>query len=185
MAAIAHGLFDRKIATMRYQFPFMERGAKRVDSPAVAQATVRAATEAARRRTTLPLFAGGRSFGGRMTSQTQAAHPLEGVRGLIFFAYPLHAAGKPSTERAAHLSAIFLPMLFLQGSKDALSDVALVNDVVAGLGERASLEVLDEADHAFHVPARTGRRDAEVLARALDVAATWIAKHAVSIEQPS
>jgi predicted alpha/beta-hydrolase family hydrolase len=176
MAAIADGLFARGIATLRYQFPYMERGGKRVDSPPVAQGAVRAAVAVARRRTSLPLFAGGRSFGGRMTSQAQAAAPLEGVRGLVFFAFPLHPAGKPSIDRAAHLSAVSLPMLFLQGTKDTLADLVLLRGVVAGLDGRASLELLDDADHAFHVPARTGRKDAEVLAAALDVAAAWMAE---------
>src|SRR5581483_8155395 len=112
----------RRVASLRYQFPYMERGGKRVDSPPVAQGTVRAAVDVARRRTGLPLFAGGRSFGGRMTSQAQAAAPLEGVRGLVFFAFPLHPAGKPSIDRAAHLSAVSVPMLFVQGTKDTLAE---------------------------------------------------------------
>ncbi|MFI4934575.1 MAG: alpha/beta family hydrolase [Caulobacterales bacterium] len=176
MTAIASGLADRGVATLRYQFPYMERGGKRVDPPSVAHAAVRAAVAVAHDLAgALPLFAGGRSFGGRMTSQAQAQAPLEGVRGLIFFAFPLHPAGKPSVERAAHLSAIAVPMLFLQGTKDALADLALLKQTLAGLQGRASLELIDEADHAFHVPARTGRRDADALAAILDAAAAWMA----------
>jgi predicted alpha/beta-hydrolase family hydrolase len=125
----------------------------------------------------LPLFAGGRSFGGRMTSQAQALVPLGGVRGLVFFAFPLHPAGKPSAERAAHLSAVAIPMLFLQGTRDALADLPLLQRTVAGLEGRATLELIEEADHAFHVPAKTGRKDAEVLDRILDTAAAWMAAH--------
>jgi hypothetical protein len=176
MAGIAVGLAERGVASLRYQFPYMERGGRRVDPPAIAHATVRAAVGEARRRAgALPLFAGGRSFGGRMTSQAQALAPLEGVLGLIFFAFPLHPAGKPSQERAAHLSSIAIPMLFLQGDKDTLAEVDLLRDTVAGLADRASLTLVDEADHAFHVPAKSGRKDAEVLAQILDAAAAWMA----------
>jgi uncharacterized protein len=176
MAAIADGLAERDVATLRYQFPYMERGGKRVDPPAVAQATVRQAVAAARARApALPLFAGGRSFGGRMTSQAQARAPLDGVRGLVFFAFPLHPAGKPSVERAAHLADVTIPMLFLQGSNDALAELALLEEMVASLGDRATLDLIADADHSFHVPARTGRKDPEVLAAALDVAVAWMA----------
>lgn len=175
MASIAEGLEGLGIASLRYQFPYMERGGKRVDPPAVAHAAVRAAVAEARRRVPgQKLFAGGRSFGGRMTSQAQALSPLEGVRGLVFFAFPLHPAGKPSVERAQHLKDVAIPMLFLQGSNDALAELALLQDVVAGLGERAVLELIADADHSFKVPARTGRKDAEVLAGALDVARDWM-----------
>jgi hypothetical protein len=178
MAAIADGLAARGIATLRYQFPYMERGSARVDPPAVAQAAVRAAVAEARTRAEpLPLFAGGRSFGGRMTSQAQAAAALEGVRGLIFFAFPLHPAGKPSVDRAAHLADVRIPMLFLQGSNDALAQQDLLERTVSGLGGRATLKLVDAADHSFHVPAKTGRKDAEVLAEFLDTAAAWIAAH--------
>jgi hypothetical protein len=177
MAAIADGLSERGVATLSYQFPYMERGGKRVDPPPVAHATVRAAVAVANRRTDLPVFAGGRSFGGRMTSQAQAAAPMEGVRGLVFFAFPLHPAGKPSIDRAGHLSAIEIPMLFLQGAKDALADLPLLSGVIAGLGARASLELLDDADHAFHVPAKTGLKDGDVLAKALDAVSAWTAVH--------
>jgi predicted alpha/beta-hydrolase family hydrolase len=173
---VADGLADLGVATLRYQFPYMEKGSRRVDSPPVAQAAVRAAVAAARELAGgLPLFAGGRSFGGRMTSQAQAAAPLQGVRGLVFLGFPLHPAGKPSAERAAHLSRVALPMLFVQGSRDALAELVLLNGVVAGLGGRATLELLADADHAFHVPAKTGRKDADVLAEALAAAAAWMA----------
>ncbi len=178
MAAIADGLAERGVATLRYQFPYMERGSRRVDPPPIAHAAVRSAVAEARRRAgSTPLFAGGKSFGGRMTSQAQALAPLDGVRGLIFFAFPLHPAGKPSDARAAHLSAVTIPMLFLQGSKDQLAELELLQRTIAGLQGRARLELIDEADHAFHVPAKTGRKDAEVLAGILDAAADWVATH--------
>jgi len=178
IAAIADGLDDLGIATLRYQFPYMERGRNRVDSPAVAHATVRAAAAEARRRAgSLPLFAGGRSFGGRMTSQAQAAEPLEVVRGLVFFAFPLHPAGKPSTERAVHLQQITIPMLFLQGDKDAMADLALLRHTVNGISDRATFHLVEDADHAFHVPARTGRKDVEVLADALRAVVAWMDAH--------
>jgi len=175
MVAIADGLEGLGVATLRYQFPFMEAGGKRPDIPAVAQATVRAAVAEARTRANgAPLFAGGRSFGGRMTSQAQALEPLAGVRGLVFFAFPLHPAGKPAVTRAEHLSAIAIPMLFLQGSRDALADLDLLGRTVDGLGDRATLDLIGDADHSFHVPARTGRKDPEVLAAALARAAQWM-----------
>jgi predicted alpha/beta-hydrolase family hydrolase len=164
MAAIAEGLEERGVATLRFQFPYMERGSKRVDSPRVAHAAVRAAVSEARRRAgTLPLFAGGKSFGGRMTSQTQAEAPLEDVRGLVFFGFPLHPAGAPSVERAAHLKDVGIAMLFLQGSNDAL-------------GRRATLRLFADADHSFHVPKRSGRTNAAVMGEVLDVAAEWMFK---------
>ncbi|HEX4199737.1 MAG TPA: alpha/beta family hydrolase [Caulobacteraceae bacterium] len=177
MTAIADGLAARGVATLRYQFPYMERGGKRVDPPAIAHAAVRAAVaEAGRRAPDLPLFAGGRSFGGRMTSQAQALAPLAGVRGLIFFAFPLHPAGKPSVDRAAHLTAIAIPLLFLQGTNDALADLNRLRQTLATLGDRATLTLIEDADHSFHVPARTGRKDAEVLATVLDEVVEWMAK---------
>ena len=178
MAATADGLAERGVATLRYQFPYMEKGGKRVDPPPVAHAAVRAAaTEGLRRAGGAPLFAGGRSFGGRMTSQAQALAPLEGVRGLVFFAFPLHPSGKPSDERAEHLAAVTIPMLFLQGTKDTLAGLDLLQPVVARLGPKATLSLFEDADHSFHVPARTGRKDAEVLAQLLDTAAAWMAAH--------
>jgi predicted alpha/beta-hydrolase family hydrolase len=175
MTAIADGLTALGAATLRYQFPIMEKGSRRPDSPAVAHATVRAAVSAARGLMDgLPLFAGGRSFGGRMTSQAQALEPLPGVRGLVFFAFPLHPAGKPSVSRADHLANIAIPMLFLQGSNDALAQLDLLKQTVAGLQGRATLDLIADADHAFHVSARTGRNDPEVMAAALATAAKWM-----------
>jgi len=174
MASVASGFAERGIATLRYQFPYMEAGGKRPDPPPVAHAAVRAAVEAARRRfPKLPLFAGGKSFGGRMTSQAQAKAPLENVHGLIFFGFPLHAAGKPSQERAAHLSDVTIPMLFLQGTRDALAELDQLTPVCQALS-RATLKLFDDADHSFHVPARTGRKDTEVMAQMLDTTAEWI-----------
>jgi predicted alpha/beta-hydrolase family hydrolase len=175
MAAVASELSERGIATLRYQFPYMEQRAKRPDPPKLAQATVRAAAaEAARVLPELPLIAGGKSFGGRMTSQAQAASPLPGVRGLAFLGFPLHAAGRPSDERAAHLFELQVPMLFLQGTRDALADLTLLQPLTKKLGVRASLELFQEADHSFHVPARTGRKDAEVRDEMMDKLAVWI-----------
>lgn len=176
MQAVADGLAARGIATLRYQFPYMERGSKRTDLPALAHATVRAAVaEAARLLPDVPLFAGGKSFGGRMTSQAQAEAPLPNVRGLVFLGFPLHPAGKPSTDRAAHLEQVTVPMLFLQGSRDELASLELLRPVVASLGDRATLAVFAHADHSFHVPARSGRKDADVMAELLDATARWLA----------
>lgn len=175
MADLAAALGERGVATLRYQFPFMEHGSKRPDGPAVAQAAVRAAVaEAAARLPGLPLYAGGKSFGGRMTSQAQAAQPLGGVRGLVFVGFPLHPAGKPGTQRAAHLTGVKVPMLFLQGTRDALADLALVRTTVLQLGERATLHVVEGADHAFHVPVRSGRSDGQVLQELADAMAAWM-----------
>jgi predicted alpha/beta-hydrolase family hydrolase len=175
MEAVAQGLVARGIAVLRYNFPYMERGSKRVDPPPVAHKAVRAAVAAARARVPkLPLFAGGRSFGGRMTSQAQASAPLEGVRGLVFFAFPLHPAGAPSDARAAHLDEVHIPMLFLQGTRDALAELTLLTPMVKSLGPRATLVLAQDADHSFHVPAKTGRKDGEVLAELLDAAASWM-----------
>ena len=177
MAAIANELAQRGIATLRYQFPYMERGSKRPDSPKLAQATVRAAVaEAARLLPQLALFAGGKSFGGRMTSQAQAAAPLPGVRGLAFLGFPLHAPGRPSDERAEHLFEVEVPMLFLQGTRDEFSDLTLLEPVVEKLGPRATLQTFQDANHSFHVPARSGRKDAQVRAQMLDVLAAWIGR---------
>jgi len=175
MSSVASGLALRNVATLRYEFPYMQAGSKRPDPPRVAHAAVSGAVdEAARRVPAAALFAGGKSFGGRMTSQAQAAKPLPGVRGLVFIGFPLHAAGKPSEERAAHLFDVQVPMLFLQGTRDALADLTLLEPIVKRLGARATLEVFDDADHSFHVPARTGRKDAEVMADLLDRMARWI-----------
>lgn len=177
MATTAEGLAERGVATLRYQFPYMEKGGKRVDPPPLAHAAVRAAAaEGLRRAGEVPLFAGGRSFGGRMTSQAQALAPLQGVRALVFFAFPLHPAGKPSDQRAEHLAAVAIPMLFLQGTKDTLAELGLLQPLVARL-PGATLALFDDADHAFHVPAKTGRKDAEVQAQLLDTAAAWMGAH--------
>ena len=174
MAAAAAGLAQRDIATLRYQFPYMEQGSKRPDTPKLAHAAVRAAVaEASRLLPSLPLIAGGKSFGGRMTSQAQAIAPLPGVRGLAFLGFPLHPAGKPSQERAKHLFDVQIPMLFLQGTRDALAKLDQLEPVCTALGARASLKLFDDADHSFHVPARSGRKDAEVFAEMLDSFAAW------------
>jgi len=175
MAAFASGLAERAVATLRFQFPSMEKGARRPDPPAIAHAAVRAAVAAAADAAPgLPLFAGGKSFGGRMTSQAQAARPLTGVRGLVFFGFPLHPAKKPADERALHLQQVAVPMLFLQGTRDELADLTLLRPVVGRLGERAAMTEFEQADHSFHVPASSGRRDADVRAEMLDVTAAWI-----------
>lgn len=175
MEAIAMGLAERGIATLRYQFPYMEKGSKRPDPPALAQATVRAAVaEAAVVCAELPLLAGGKSFGGRMTSQAQAKAPLEGVRGLAFFGFPLHPAGKPSAERADHLAQVKMPMLFLQGTRDALAELRLLEPLVKGLGREATLHLVEGADHSFHVLKSSGRNDRDVLVEILDAFAAWV-----------
>ena len=175
MAALAEGLAEREVATLRYHFPYMEKGSRRPDPPPIAQAAVRAAcAKAAELAGKLPLYAGGRSFGGRMTSQAQAALPLPGVRGLVFFAFPLHPAGKPAVDRADHLAKVAIPMLFLQGSRDALAELKLLEPVVGALGRRAMLILAPDADHSFHVPAKSGRNDKDVLAALLDEASVWM-----------
>ncbi len=175
MTAFAAGLGERGLACLRYQFPFMEHGSRRPDTPAVAQATVRAAVDAAAAAVPgLRLVAGGKSFGGRMTSQAEAAAPLPGVAGLLFVGFPLHPAGRSAVSRADHLQQVALPMLFLQGTRDGLADLALISGVAGALGPRAALATFDDADHAFHVRARSGRTDAGTLAAMLDAAAEWI-----------
>ncbi|MDB5807223.1 MAG: hypothetical protein JWN73_4545 [Betaproteobacteria bacterium] len=181
MAAVAAGLRERGIATLRYQFAYMERGSKRPDAPALAHAAVRAAVAAAAAKLPglplgLPIFAGGKSFGARMTSQAQAAAPLPGVRGLVFVGFPLHPAGKPGVTRAEHLGEVAVPMLFLQGSRDKLAELDLLRPVVKALGRRAALRVFEHADHSFHVPARSGSNDAQVMEEMLEAAAGWMAK---------
>jgi predicted alpha/beta-hydrolase family hydrolase len=175
MAAVARELAQRGIATLRYQFPYMEQGAKRPDAPKLAQATVRAAVaQAARVMPTVPLVAGGKSFGGRMTSRAQAASALPDVCGLAFLGFPLHPAGRPSDERAEHLFKVEVPMLFLQGTRDKLADVALLQRLRERLGARASLQLFQDADHSFHVPARAPRKDADVRREMMDTLAAWI-----------
>jgi uncharacterized protein len=175
MTSNAEGLASRGIATLRYQFPYMEKGAKRPDPPKVAHAAVRAAAaEATRLAPDLPLFAGGRSFGGRMSSPAQAELPLPDVRGLAFLGFPLHPAGKPGTERAEHLARVQVSMLFVSGARDALAELALLRPAVAELGERATLHVIADADHSLKVPAKSGRTVAETEAEALDALAEWM-----------
>jgi len=175
MAAVAAGLGERGVATLRYQFPYMEQGSKRPDAPKLAHATVRAAVaEAVRHVPKLPLVAGGKSFGGRMTSQAQAIAPLAGVRGLAFLGFPLHPAKKPSDERAQHLFDVRIPMVFLQGTRDALADLALLEALVERLGARATLTLFAGADHSFHVAGRGAPSDAEVRDTMLDALAAWI-----------
>lgn len=175
MSAVADGLSGRGIATLRYQFPYMERGSKRTDSPAVAHAAVRAAVaRAAQEFKGLRLYAGGKSFGGRMSSQAQAAWPLPDVRGLVFLGFPLHPDGAPSSARAEHLRDVQIPMLFLQGTRDKLAEIERMRTLAAELGERATLLEIAEADHSFHVLARSGRKDPEVLQELLDGAARWM-----------
>ena len=175
LAAVATEITGRGIASLRYQFPYMEQGGRRPDPPPRAHAAVRAAVAAAARLAPeLSLFAGGKSFGGRMTSQAQAAAPLAGVRGLAFLGFPLHPAGRPSQERARHLADVRVPMLFLQGTRDALALPDLLTPVCAALAPRATLHMIAEADHSFHVPARTGRTDVQVRAEMLDALAAWI-----------
>jgi uncharacterized protein len=175
MEAVAAGLGERGVASLRFQFPYMEKRSRRPDSPSVAQAAVRAAVaEAGRRFPGLPLIAGGKSFGGRMTSQAQASAPLEGVRGLAFLGFPLHPAGKPSSDRAKHLSDVHVPMLFVQGTRDNLAELRLLEPVVERLGPSAALHRVKEADHSFHVLARSGRNDREVMGEVLDAFAVWV-----------
>ena len=172
---ISAGLAERGIATLRYQFPYMEKGSKRPDPPKLAQATVRAAVaEALRQLPHALLFAGGKSFGARMTSQSQAASPLTGIRGLAFLGFPLHPAGQPSRTRADHLFQVNVPMLFLQGTRDSLAALAELEPVCKDLGKSATLTLFADADHSFHVPARSGRKDAEVRHELLDAFEAWI-----------
>jgi predicted alpha/beta-hydrolase family hydrolase len=174
MEALANGLSERDFATFRYQFPYMEAGGGRPDPPRVAHAAVRAAVaEAARLAPGLPLIAGGRSFGGRMTSQAQAASPLPQVSGLVFFAFPLHPPKQVSAERAAHLEGVHIPMLFLQGSRDAMADRRELIALMERLGARATLKTLEHADHSFHVPARSGRTHQQIMDEALDAFVDW------------
>ena len=175
MDSAARGLAERGIATLRYQFAYMERGSKRPDSRRVAHAAVRAAVATASSlMPDVPLFAGGKSFGGRMTSQAQAESALPRVRGLIFLGFPLHPAKQPSQQRAEHLSRVNCPMLFLQGTRDELAEVALISTVTGRLGAPATLQLFEDADHSFHVRARSGRTDRQVLDSMLDTIAAWI-----------
>jgi predicted alpha/beta-hydrolase family hydrolase len=171
---VASGLSNRGVATLRFQFPYMEKGSRRPDRPAVAEATVRAAVaEATRAAHGLPLFAGGKSFGGRMTSQAQAHEPMPGVRGLIFFGFPLHPASKPATTRGEHLASVDIPMLFLQGARDKLAEPELLRPLCTGL-DHATLHLIEHADHSFHVPKRSGRSDEDVMTELVETSVSWM-----------
>ena len=174
MEDLAARLAARGVGTLRYQFPYVEQGKRRVDPPPVAHATVRAAVAQARLLAPgLPLLAGGKSFGGRMTSQAAAEEPLEGVAGLVFLGFPLHAAGRPSESRAAHLAGVTVPMLFLQGTRDALADLTLMRKVCHELGDRATLHVVEGGDHSFKVAKRSGRSQDEVMVEMAVTVAEW------------
>ena len=174
MAAIAHGLAERGVATLRYQFPYAEQGGRRPDPEPLLLATVRAAVAAGREAAGgLPLLAGGKSMGGRMTSRAAAAAPLEGVRGLVFVGFPLHPAGQPGVARAEHLARVTVPMLFLQGTRDTLANLELLSPIVGQLGGRATLRVIEHADHGFHVLKRSGRGDEQVLDELAAAVAEW------------
>jgi predicted alpha/beta-hydrolase family hydrolase len=175
MVDVARELALRGVATLRYQFPYIERGARRPDPPQLAQATVRAAVAATLGLLPeLPLIAGGKSFGGRMTSQTQAKASLQGVCGLAFLGFPLHPAGRPTQDRGEHLFDIQIPMLFLQGTRDTLAALDQLEPLCKKLGRRATLKLFADADHSFRVPAHTGRKDAQVLGDVLDALAAWL-----------
>lgn len=176
MNAVSEELARQRIATFRYQFPYMEQGGGRPDPPQVLLATVRAAVRAATEvAPDLPLIAGGKSLGGRMTSTAASQSPLPGVQGIVFFGFPLHPAGQPSTERARHLQSVSVPMLFLQGTRDKLAELELLRPVCSELGNRAQLHVIDGADHSFHVLKRSGRTDRDVLEELETTVAEWAA----------
>ena len=175
MVKLATDLAARQVATLRYQFPYMEKGSRRPDPPALCHATVRAAVAAAHALVpALPLIAGGKSFGGRMTSQAQAAIPLPQVRGLAFLGFPLHPPKEPSDTRAEHLSKVKVPMLFLQGARDEFAQASLLNPLITRLGTLATLCELPDADHSFHVPARSTFTGSQINDRMLDALTSWI-----------
>ena len=175
MEDVAAKLYGHGIATLRFQFPFMEKGSKRPDTPAVAHAAIRLAVADARRRCRgMPIIAGGKSFGGRMTSQAQAEDPIEDVRGLAFVGFPLHPTGKPSITRAEHLAGIRIPMLFIQGTRDKLAEPVLLRQVCKGLRSRATSHLIDGADHGFHILARSGRTDQDVVAEIALTISQWV-----------
>jgi len=175
LARVTDALAARQIATYRYEFPYMRAGKNRPDPPAIAEATVReAVAEAARVAPGLPIYAGGKSFGGRMTSQAQAKQPLPGVRGLVFLGFPLHAPGRPGTPRADHLASVDIPMLFLQGTRDEFAQLDLLQQVVTGLGQRATLHLIEEGDHSFKVPKRTGKSESDVMNEVATTIQQWL-----------
>lgn len=177
MQRASEALEARGVATHRFEFPYMQAKKSRPDPPAIAEQAVRqAVAEAARRAPNLPVFAGGKSFGGRMTSQAQAAQPMPGVRGLVFFGFPLHPPGKPGTSRAEHLTSVDVPMLFLQGTRDEFAQLDLVQEVVRGLGDRATLHLIEDGDHSFKVPKRTGKTEADVMNELADTIHEWMAR---------
>ena len=179
MQRAAAALEERGIATLRFDFPYMQAKKSRPDTPAVAQDAVRkAVAEAARKHAGLPILAGGKSFGGRMTSQAQAAAPMPGVRGLVFFGFPLHAPGRQGIERADHLTSVDVPMLFLQGTRDEFAQLDLLQKVVKGLGDRATLHLIEEGDHSFKVPKRTGKTEADVMNELAATVSDWAAAKA-------
>jgi hypothetical protein len=171
LESLAEALAQERVATLRYEFPYLEQGKRRIDPAPVLHARVREAVAAAGKEE-LPLFAGGKSMGGRMTSQAQAQEPLPGVLGLAFVGFPLHPAEKPGTDRAAHLTGVRVPMLFLQGTRDELADLALLRPVLLGLPP-ATLHVVEDADHSFHVRKKSGRSDAEVIRELARTFAQW------------
>ena len=174
LAQAADVFAGRGIATYRFEFPYMQAGKSRPDSPGVAESAVRKAVAAAAHAAPgLPLFAGGKSFGGRMTSQAQAHEPLPGVRGLVFLGFPLHAPGKPGTSRAEHLTSVDVPMLFLQGTRDEFAQLDLLQQVVKGLGDRATLHLIADGDHSFRVPKLTGKSEADVMKELADTFQQW------------
>jgi uncharacterized protein len=178
---LARELADARVASLRYQFPYMEERRRAPDSPAVSAATVAAAVRAAAKAAPgLPVLAGGKSFGGRMSSQAASQGILEGVRGLVFFGFPLHPPNKPGTKRAEHLDKVELPMLFLQGTRDTLADLKLLKPICSSLGSRAQLHVIETADHSFHVLKSSGRSDAEVLRELAQTTAAWAERLGVS-----
>jgi len=174
MESVAKALAARNIATLRFQFPYMDRGSKRTDPPKVCHATIREVVDLARQRTDLPLIAGGRSFGGRMASQAQAEDPLPSVVGLAFLGFPLHPPKAPADERGAHLEDTKIPLLFLQGTRDELADLTLLKPLVKRLGKRATLKLYEDGDHSFHVRVRSGRTDAQVFEEMMDDLAAWV-----------
>jgi uncharacterized protein len=184
MESVATALAARDIATFRFQFPYMERGSKRPDPPGLCHETVRAAVEHVRQRTHLPLIAGGRSFGGRITSQAHAEQPLPAVTGLAFLGFPLHPTKRPSDDRAEHLFQTTTPLLFLQGTRDELADLSLLEALIARLGNRATLKLFADANHAFHVPVRSGRTDGMVFDEMMDDLAEWGSSHAQGTSGP-